>query len=201
MATANATNTNLQTLECAAGHTWTREPTGRKAPKYCPEHKRFLNGPISAGCQPKQRVRAEWEDAEKNLVNERGYANRWLKFWRDNVRVLAARVGSWGQVDTYKYEEFIRHTRLAELHRLFAQDNPYFTTEGGAIRSHPGWKNAKAAQREADRLAVELGLKVDSSKHASSNGGAAQGQPSKLEQEAAEVGIADDQIGPDGQPL
>jgi hypothetical protein len=144
-------------------------------------------------------VRDEWEDAEKNLVTERGYANRWLKFWRDNVRVVAARAGSWGQVDIVKYEAFIRHSRLAELHRLFAQDNPYFTTESGAIRSHPGWKNAKSAQREADALAIELGLKVVPTKRATSNGAQV---PSSLEREADEVGgIVDDQVGPDGQPL
>lgn len=191
------------TIMCLAGHEWEWVKTKRGAPKYCPEHRRFLHGPISSGSQPKARTRREWEDAEENLVNERGYANRWLKFWRDNVRIVAARRGSWS-IDHAKYEHWVREMRFAELHRLFAQDQPYITTDSGAVKAHPGWRLSAQAERKADKLAIELGLKQASdARQAAGGGGTAPSRPpTKLEQEAEELGgIEDDQVGPDGRPL
>lgn len=187
-----------ETLICMAGHPWEHKKVGKAPPKYCPQHKRFIQGPISIRSQPKSRLIQEWEDAEENLVNERGYAARWLKFWRDNVRIIAARAGSWGKIDLVKYEAYVRHMRLAELHRLFAQDRPYYTTESGAIKAHPGWNNAEREARKARKLGIELGLVLEDKR----TRGPAQRQPSKLEEEADEHGgIEDDQIGPDGEPL
>lgn len=198
MTTANGNKATI-TATCLGGHEWEWKSTGRGAPKYCPAHRRFIQGPISGGSQPKARVIREWEDAEENLVNERGYANRWLKFWRDHVRIVAARAGTW-KIDKQKYEEWVRESRYAELHRLFAQDQPYITSDSGAVKAHPGWRLSAVAQRKADKLAVELGLKEEqTASRARAQGASA---PSKLEQEAEELGgIEDDQVGPDGEPL
>lgn len=149
----------------------------------------------------------EWEDAEENLVNEVGYARRWRLKWKEKIRILAAKQGSWSDLDLEGLDEYIRHLRFAELHRLYAQDDPYYTTKSGQIREHPGWKRSDAEMRRARECAVLLGLTHDITP-APKRGPDRQPRrtptmPSALEQEAEQLddGIIDNQVGPDGEPL
>lgn len=102
-----------------------------------------------------------------------------------------------------KLEAYVRSTRLVELHRLYAQDEPYHETSRGSVKPHPGWELAEREERRRHALALELGLEQNGSSSRSSGGSSSSGESykSRLQQEAEETGIVQSAVGPDGMSL
>jgi hypothetical protein len=122
---------------------------------------------------------------------------RWTKRWIELVRIVAARQGTFAALPLDDIGELVRHERLAELHRHFAEEDPYPETESGAARAHPGWERARIEEVSARQSARRLGLlpeaQPESKKGATST---------RLQESAEEHGdLVDDQVGPDGAPL
>jgi hypothetical protein len=189
--------TEIQTLECAAGHTWTRKKQQGR-PKYCAKHRRFFYEPLPARLLPPMRVRQEW--AEQELVlDDPGYEQRWVKFWVRTARIIGARHETWSNVDIEGLEEYVRCMRLRELHRLHAQDEPYHRTDRGGVRAHPGWALADREERRADGLAVELGLKDEDKKKGRRT--VEESYQTMAQTRALEQGELLPAVGPEGDPL
>lgn len=179
----------LETRRCVVGHSWDAIP-GTDKQKVCPTHASWWAGILPKELRPGELTIGEWTHAEDELVNERGYVARWQGVWTETVRRIAAAADSWDLVDLDRVDDYVRARRLSELHRLFAQDEPY--NEKG--RAHPGWKISREFASDARRLAVELGLEVPK-----------EVKPSRM-QTSADVeqghnGVVDSQVGPDGRPL
>lgn len=191
----------LQRLTCAAGHQWEREPR-RDRPHACPVHAHWWTMPLPVPCEPNQREVAAWENTEETIVNEDGYAARWREFWEETVRVIAARAGSWLDVDIALVEEYVRAKRLSELHRMHAEDEPYFPTNTG-VRAHPGWKLTREFAADAQIVGRKLGLIAAEP----ARGGHDRKWPaSRLEidlheQHGSNDAVIDSQVGPDGRSL
>lgn len=178
-----------ETLQCFAGHEWVRPFSRGGKPTACPEHIRYLNEPISARLKPPRRVTEVWE--ETAVVDEPPvYVRRWTKAWERAVRIVAAQHGTFTAVDVDKVEEYVRHKRLAELHRAYAEFDPYQTTNAGSVKPHPGWYQAQVEETFAQRTARDLGLTPDPSAQAGSG-----------PEDDWQDGVYDDQIGPDGKQL
>lgn len=198
------------TVRCVAGHTWEHPIDAKKrAGKVCPIHEKFFKQRYPEKYGPPARVEQGWEDTEENLVTEVGYARRWRAMWKRAVRTVAARQNSWS-VDLVTVEKYIWHLRWAELHRLYAQDEPYVTSSSGAVREHPGWKLAEAEEKRAQAIATELGIEGPDRNFVGISGDKPPGKKKRsqagasvLEQEAEERedGIVDNMVGPDGKPL
>jgi hypothetical protein len=118
------------------------------------------------------------------------YVARWRKAWERVVRILAAKAGTFAKVDMEAVEEYIQHRRLAELHRAYAEYDPYQTTNAGSVKPHPGWYQAQVEAAAARRTAMALGLEPDQT--AQDVGGDIPGD---------DYQVYDDQLGPDGRPL
>lgn len=186
----------VRSIPCPAGHHWEWTVKQGMPPSWCPDHDSYREYPISTANLPPERVKDEWDHAER-LYGGKGYAKRWQKEWEFTVRRLAARAGSWAHLPLDEVEEYIRHRRLAELHRIFAERDPYPHTESGSVRAHPGWEKAQREEVQARKAARALGLIEDAARSSSRP----TGDPTQLQQEAAESGLSDDQVGPDGRPL
>lgn len=157
--------------------------------------------------RPPDRVRAQWARRAK-AIGERGYSQRWSKFWERTVKALRERE-SWRDEDIALVAEYVQRCRLAELHLAEAELNPYVTNlDSGLIRPHGGWERSLAEAREARAVAVELKL-TPRARHAAGidvpgpdSGGGAGGRPAGDVDHYGETGAwVDDQVGPDGQPL
>jgi phage terminase small subunit len=111
-------------------------------------------------------------------------------------------------------EDYIRALRMAELHRLYAQDRPYIESDRGTMKPHPGFELAKEADVEARRLAVGLGLEPAPTNEVTHHAPAPQRRESRerresaadyfntrLQEEAEDVGEVEHPTGPDGEPL
>ena len=120
------------------------------------------------------------------------YVTRWRKAWERTVRILAAQAGSFAPVDLEGVEEYIRHRRLAELHRAYAEFDPYQSTNAGSVKPHPGWYQAQLEEQAARRTAIRLGLEPGEGAQV------AQGGP---DDPRDDFEVYDDQLGPDGKPL
>lgn len=202
------------TLVCRAGHEWTiPRPRRGKWPEYCAEHKRFFLEQLSGRLKPPTRVRQEWAEQGK-MMGDEDYVKYWTKAWTKVVRLLGARGGSWNSVDIRTVEDYIRALRMAELHRLYAQDRPYIESDRGTMKPHPGFELAKESDAEARRLAVELGLQAPTNEVTTNHVPAPQRRESRerresaadyfntrLQEEAEDVGEVEHPTGPDGEPL
>src|SRR5215469_2692003 len=179
-----------ETLDCFAGHSWTRPHSRGGKPTACPEHIRYLNEPISGRLRVPKRLLDLW--AETAVVDEPPvYVKRWTKVWERVVRILAAKASTFAAVDMDLVEEYVRHQRLAELHRSYAEYEPYSTSTYGSIKAHPGWHQAQVEELQAKKVAIELGLVPDPK--AKDTGGSGD--------DLGGYEIYDDQLGPDGNPL
>lgn len=190
----------VETLTCACGHMWQRPPAGGVPPRTCPEHRRFMEEPLSQRCSPPARVLKEWRTAAA-LLEDDEYVKRWTRTWEQTVRLLAARAKTFRGLEIEPIEIYVRHSRLAELHRLYAEETPYVTSEQtGMVRQHPGWEAARIEERLAKESARELGLV---SAKQSSQGGNDDGRHGSEPDDGGDAGdrVIDDQLGPDGKPL
>ena len=156
--------------------------------------------------RPPERVRAQWRRRAK-VTGERGYSQRWAKFWERTVVALRER-DSWRDEDIHLVAEYVRRCRLVELHVEEAELDPYpRNEESGFIRPHGGWERSLAEAREARAIAVELKL-TPRARHAAGidipnpgvngHGGRPPGDVNHYGETGAWV---DDQVGPDGSPL
>lgn len=150
--------------------------------------------------RPPERVKAQWRRRGK-LTGERGYAQRWAKFWERTVVTLRARE-SWKDDDVALIAEYVRRCRLVELHVEEAETDPYpVNPDSGFVRPHPGWERSLAESREARAVATELKL-TPRARHAAGIDIPNPDQPPRgntpYGQTAAWV---DDQVGPDGRAL
>jgi len=162
--------------------------------------------------RPPERVKAVWS-ARGRKIKERGYSQRWAKFWERVVMALrfdekGNLSNRWRDEDLHLVAEYVERCRLVELHRFEALTNPYpVNTESGMIRPHGGWERSLAEAREARAIAIELrltprarqaaGIDVPDPKdgvHGRLGRGSDVGPD-------GETGWIDDQVGPDGQPL
>lgn len=201
-----STDSDTIVLDCAAGHQWSLpRPTKGKWPKYCPEHRRFFFEQISRRLKPPRRVTLEWNE-QGEMMGDDDYTARWTKFWIETVRLVGAAGGSWNAVDPGAVEKYVRACRMAELHRLYAQDKPYSETSRGTVRAHPGFKLSKEEETIAAGLAVELGITRNGS--SSDNGSPKEkkrsyvdGWNTVLQQEAEDIGEVKPPTGPDGAAL
>ncbi len=178
-----------ETLVCFAGHEWVR-PKEKGRPLSCPEHGRYLQDLLSHRTAVPKRLLDLWEETAVLDVPP-AYVTRWRKFWERNARILAARSGSWALVDVPALEEYVQHKRLAELHRAYAECDPYQTTTQGSIKPHPGWYLAQVEEKLARQSGIRLGL-IAGGERAQEGGG---GEPED------DYEVYDDQLGPDGNPL
>jgi hypothetical protein len=197
----NGDQATLETKHCVVGHTWQAE-AGTKQ-RICPVHAGWWQGQFPAELRPNERTVEEWDHAERELVNERGYAVRWRGVWTETARRSAALLESWEAVDIELVDDYVRARRLEELHRLFAQDEPYSHTAAGGTKPHPGWRLSREAGRDARRLARELGISVPPM---SDDDAPKKSRPGRMDT-AADLeggqngGVLDNQVGPDGRPL
>jgi len=178
-----------ETLQCFAGHSWTRPETRGGKPTACPEHIRYLNEPISSRLRPPRRVRDLWEETAV-LDDPAVYVDRWRKVWERTVRIVAARAGTFAKVDVDLVEDYVQHRRLAELHRAYAEYDPYQTTNAGSVKPHPGWYQSQVEAVAARRAAIALGIEPDPAAPHDSGG-----------EPGDDYSVYDDQLGPDGRPL
>ena len=175
-------------VECLAGHTWEaprRGATGR----WCPDHRHFGSEPLAKKNLPPDLEVERWKSTATRL-GEAGYVKRWSKRWEEIVRIVAARQGTFGALPLHDINEYIRHERLAELHRHFAEQDPYPTTETGSEKAHPGWERARIEEVATRQSARKLGLIESLS---TSNGKTAH-PPTRLQEQAEDLGsLVDDQ--------
>jgi len=130
-----------------------------------------------------------WKSTAQRL-GERGYVKRWTKRWVEVVRMVAARQESFSALPLDDINEHIRHERLAELHRHFAELDPYPETESGAAKVHPGWERARIEEVAARQTARRLGL-IEALSGAQ---GKSTREPTRLQEQAEQVGsLIDDQ--------
>lgn len=154
--------------------------------------------------RPPERVRAQWRRRGK-VTEERGYSQRWGKFWERTVLALHDRE-SWRDEDIALVAEYVRRCRLVELHVEEAELTPYVRNEeSGLVRPHGGWERSLAEAREARAIAVELKL-TPRARHAAGidvpSPGGAGGRPAGDVDHYGDTGAwVDDQQGPDGSPL
>jgi hypothetical protein len=179
-----------ETLQCIAGHSWTRPESRGGKPHACPEHARFLTEPLSYRSRAPKRLIELWEETAVIDPPEQ-YVQRWRKVWERTVRAVAAQRGTFASVDMDMIEDYVQHKRLAELHRAYAEYDPYQTTNAGSVKPHPGWYQSQVEATAARRAAIALGLEPDPS--------APQGKGGDWPDEDSQV--YDDQLGPDGRPL
>lgn len=189
----------METMHCIVGHTWQAE-AGTKA-RVCPLHAGWWQGSFPKDLRPGERTVEEWDHAERELLNERGYAVRWRGVWTETVRRVAAVRESWEAVDIELVDDYVRARRFEELHRLYAQDEPYSQTASGGTKPHPGWRLSRESARDARRMARELGIIVPAS-----DDDEAPKRPGRMDT-AADIeggqngGVVDSQVGPDGRTL
>jgi hypothetical protein len=179
-----------ETLQCFAGHEWIRPYSKGGKPTSCPEHVRFLNEPLSARMHPPKRLTALWLSTAV-LDEPDEYVRRWTKVWTRTVRILGAQAGTFASIDLPGVEEYVQHKRLAELHRAYAEYEPYQTTIQGSIKPHPGWYQSQVSDKFARQAAIRLGLE---------DGGDAVRDAGGSDPED-DFEVYDDQLGPDGKPL
>jgi hypothetical protein len=154
--------------------------------------------------RPPERITARWKRRGK-VVGERGYTQRWSKFWERTVKALRERE-SWRDEDIGLVGDFVERCRLAELHLEEAEAQPYVTNlDSGLIRPHGGWERSLAEAREARAIAVELKL-TPRARHAAGidipSPQGSGGRPAGDVDHYGETGAwVDDQVGPDGSPL
>lgn len=186
----------LETLTCIAGHEWQRKRVNGGMPQSCPRHQRFMDETLARRLQPPDLVVDSWVIAGENL-GQPDYVKRWRKKWEKVVRRVGAMQNSWRGVDLELVDVYVRHLRLAELHRLYAEMTPYITSKDtGMVRQHPGWERSHIEERLAREAAVDLGF-VEAHSAPPQQGGSDDG-----DQEPGDGGgFVDDQLGPDGKPL
>lgn len=178
------------TVTCPAGHQWEATSTGGLS-RWCAEHAKFRDAVISKKNMPPDLEVERWKSTSRK-VDERGYVKRWTKRWEELVRMMAARQGTFSALPLDDIREFIRHERLAELHRHFAEDDPYPATETGGSKAHPGWERARIEEVAARQSARKLGL-IEA---LSTVNGKSVHPPTRLQEQAEEVGaLVDDQEG------
>jgi hypothetical protein len=201
---STVTDEELEEIECIGGHTWTRPKKARgRKPKYCHKHQQFFITKPTKRCYPPERVLQEWAE-QSQVLDDPGYEERWAKVWLDTVRIVAAKGSSWSAVDVELIEKYVRSLRLAEVHRLYAQDEPYHTTARGTTRPHPGWALAEKEDAKANELKVQLGLALlqngkNGPKHPSHTSDVWQ---SRLQQSAEDhEDELHSAVGPDGESL
>jgi hypothetical protein len=158
--------------------------------------------------RPPERVKAQWRRRGK-AVEDRGYSQRWAKFWERTVKALTSR-DSWRDEDIALVAEYVRRCRLVELHVEEAEANPYVTNlDSGMVRPHGGWERSLAEAREARAIAVELKL-TPRARHAAGidvpdpgqpPGGSGGRPPGDVDTFGETGAWQDDQVGPDGRPL
>lgn len=189
------------TATCIAGHEW--EPTGRSGniASACPRHVKFFRQQLSARLKPPKMVVQEWAEQAKMLDDDE-YVDRWKGVWNNTVRLLGARFETWVKVDPKAVELYVRSLRLAELHRLYAQDHPYI--EGrGTVKAHPGWELSEKEERKARQLALDMGL-VDPPgvpAPAEDKPQAAGHYKTRMQQSAGDHDSVIPALGPDGEAL
>lgn len=199
---STVTDEQIITVECLGGHTYEAPKRSGRPPKYCDDHKRFHIQPLSNRLKPPTRVRQEWAEQGKMLDDDE-YEERWMRLWTETVRRLGAMGNSWNAVDTDdldKIERFVRSSRLAELHRLMAQDSPYITSAHGSVKAHPGWELAEREDARVTKLAGELGINpvAEEKKKTETK---APGYKTRLEQSANDHPAIAPPMGPDGLAL
>lgn len=177
-------------LTCLAGHTW-EAPRRGATNRWCPGHRHFGTERIAQKNLPPDLEVERWKSTAQRLT-EPGYVKRWTKRWEEVVRMVAARQGTFGALPLDDINEYIRHERLAELHRHFAELDPYTETETGSARAHPGWERARIEEVAARQSARKLGLLPDLQGIA----GKSSHPPTRLQEQADDLGtIVDDQAG------
>jgi len=171
---------------CVVGHYF--EYTGKGSPPmWCPEHKKYQHYPISDKTKPPARIMKRWEETGKSL-SDPTYPKRWKRRWEFVARVVAARNGTWAALPIDTIQELIQHERLAELHLVHAERQPY-PDNGAGVKAHPGWERARLEEVAARRTARELGLLSSGEEEA------ARRDPSRLQEAASQHGVIDDQEG------
>lgn len=82
---------------------------------------------------------------------------RWKRRWRSTLKLLRDQ-GTWHDELKPLLEAYIDDLRLAEHHRLSAERNEYVENDAGRVFAHPGFRLALDHERQALKLAVELGI-------------------------------------------
>jgi hypothetical protein len=150
---------------------------------------------VPHGLGPPRRVTDEWRRAARALgVDGRAYAQRWRDLWERAV-LQARGLGPPREVDLELVEAYVRHRRLADFHRHFAESEPYHSKPSGIVHAHPGWGMAQREERLAAHAAGVLGIHAREvePEEPSANG--------HVDEEELVGAVNDDQLGPDGQPL
>lgn len=185
-----------QVMWCDVGHEWTR-PKTRGFPRWCPDHKMFMQMDFSPRLKCPALTLIDWEVAQE-VLEEPGYVKRWTKKWERIGRFAAATKGSWARVDKEALGEYVQHLRMAEYHAKIAEAEPYFRTDKDSIKPHPGFQLAERELAKAKKCAVKLGLEVDTEEK---SGPAAKDYTSRLQESAEESDELKPAVGPDGASL
>lgn len=176
------------TVTCPAGHTW-EAASSAGISRWCPDHKSFYERPISKKNMPPDLEVERWKDTGRRL-GENGYVKRWTSRWVEIVRILAAMQNTFAALPLHDINEYIRHERLAELHRHYAEQEPYTETGAGATKAHPGWERARLEEAAARMTARKLGL-IEA---LSTSNGKPDHPSTRMQQQAEELGsLVDDQ--------
>lgn len=142
--------------------------------------------------QPSTKTREEWK-REGQRRSDSGYTQRWMAFWGRTVRAVAL-LGNVGTTELHWIDEYVRRTRLSELHRHEAEKEPYQVyPDSGYVAAHPGFAQSRSEAKAARELAADLGLTPSKRRAA--------GIEVPRPDTAATQGYLDDQTGPDGEPL
>lgn len=162
--------------------------------------------------RPPDRIKVVWR-ARGTRIGERGYTQRWAKFWERVVMALrfdekGELTNRWRNEDIHLVAEYVERCRLVELHRFEAMLDPYpKNAESGFIRPHGGWERSLAEAREARAIAIELRLTPRARQAAGidvpdpKDGVGARAQSASDVGPDGETGWVNDQVGPDGEPL
>lgn len=195
-------------LHCKAGHLFEHVPKGSgPPPTYCRSHKLYYTRALTDRLKPDAETLAEWR-----LVGEahsdKEYVKRWTSVWNSVVRQLAAQEESWSAVNTRLVAKYVNALRVARIAQLAAERAPFTETAKGIVHQHPGFALADKERRNANRIALVLGLEIEaeSPEKAARNGdGKTHGADSyktRAQQTAEELGEeVKDFVGTDGEPL
>lgn len=160
------------------------------------EQHRRRDGAYPEPLRPPARLLARWARRARQL-EDRGYTKRWAEFWKRTVLALRTQ-GTWKDHDITLVAEYVRRCQLVELHVEEAEKTPYLVNpDSGFMRPHPGWERSLGEAREARAIAVELKL-TPRTREAAGIDVPPSGGPPRI---GDVPGWADDQHGPDGQPL
>jgi hypothetical protein len=144
---------------------------------------------------------SEWRKAARALdVEVEAYVRRWRSLWEGTAALLRGLdLGDgYRDVDLDRLESYVRHVRLADFHRQFAEQQPYHSKPSGIVHAHPGWSMSQREERLALMQARALGLE---SKEPDEPGDGSNGHVEGDDAAELVAAVVDDQRGPDGTPL